>query len=558
MKAPNASDMMRKRSAPISVPRTLRMQSLYGMTSLPAGRMVPIAMAGLLREDAVRSGRLTLSFEHTELAEVLMNKINVQVQAYFVPMLAMPRFNGSIDALNRAYEGLPPLPGQPVVPFIETMAMPAHGAADVFKYLGLHAAPGRTVNNSVLQTYNLIWNYKAKNRSPKLTQRLMNDASLAPAFWLHDQFAHMVPNFDAATIDGKVPLNVVDAKMPIRGLGISPGTAGSHANYLVHETGVGSRNVDGWLVKGYDGATTSGQAALVVEGTNNLGTLMTNVFAELQQNGIAVSLANIELARKTQAFAELRKMFSGHSDDYVIDHLMNGIRIDDQYLKDPILVASARTFFGQSKRFATDAANLSVAAVDGMTQLQMNIRVPQMNTGGVLMVVAEITPDQLFERQEDPWFCATHVADLPQYLRDELDPEKVDIVRKSRVDTAHSDPNGTFAYEPMNARWNVMGPRIGGVYYRPVTNTATDSDRQKIWSVETVDPVLGPDFYLCTNMHLKPFLNRNRDPFEVITQGDLEIEGNTVFGAHLIEANPTNDYDKVFAEAPQDRIEQVV
>lgn len=543
------SDMMRKRSAPLNVPRTMRMHSMYGLTSLPAGRMVPIGAAGLLREDQVTSGMMTLSFEHTELAEVLMNKINVQVQAWFVPFLAMPRFNGSIDALNRAYEGLPPIAGQPVVPFIETMAMGAHGANEVLKYLGRHAAPGRTVNNAFNQSYNLIWNYKAKNRSPKLTQRLINDTSLAPAFWLHDQFSHMVPNFDSATMDGKVPLNVVEARMPVRGMAFS----------MTGATSTGMQGLDG----AGQSVTYANSARIGETHTNNallvrLNAGVPDIFAELQQNGIAVSLANIELARKTQAFAEIRKEFSGHTDDYIIDTLMNGIRIDDQYLKDPILLASERTFFGQSKRFATDAANLSVSAVNGMTQLQMNVRVPRMNTGGVVMLVAEITPDQVFERQEDPFLCATTVNDLPAYLRDELDPEKVDIVRNSRIDTSHATPNGTFAYEPMNARWNHMAPSIGGVFYRPVTNTATDTDRQRIWSVETVNPALGPDFYLCNNMHLKPFLNRNRDPFEVVLQGDLTIMGNTVFGAHLVEALPSQDYDKIIAEAPQTRIEQVV
>jgi hypothetical protein len=190
-----------------------------------------------------------------------------------------------------------------------------------------------------------------------------------------------------------------------------------------------------------------------------------------------------------------------------------------------------------------------------MTGLDMSIQLPRINTGGMIMVVAEITPDQLFERQEDPWLHSGAVDDLPQYLRDTLDPEKVDIVRNGRIDTSHANPNATFGYEPLNARWNVDAPRVGGRFYRPTVNTGFDEDRQRIWAVETINPTLSTDFYLCTNMHTKPFVVTNQDPFEVVTQGDVFIEGNTVFGGHLVEA--TDDYEKVLAVAPQDRIEKV-
>ncbi len=550
MNGPNGMNIDRTRSTPLSVPRTRRMKSMYGLTSLPAGKMVPIGFGALLREDQVRQGNLRFSFEHTEMAEVLMNKVNVLVQAYFVPMLALERFNGSMDQLNRSYEGLPPVAGQPVVPFLETHAMPAHGANDVYKYLGLHAAPGRNVNTAYLEAYNKIWNFRAKNRSPKLTLRSRLDGTLAPAFWLHDQFSHMVPNVDTATIDGKVPLNVVNSKLPVRGIGM--GTRGLPAVNQTISYGDKQETKLGHYIVGAQ-SVAANQASLAI----HIADAGPHIFAEMAANGINISLSNIELARKTQAFAEVRKQFNA-LDEHIMNLLMDGIRVAEQELKNPILVGESRTFFGQSKRYASDAANLSVSAVDGLTQLEMRIRVPRMNTGGVVMLVAEITPDQLFERQEDPFFVATAKADLPEYLRDELDPEKIDIVKNSRIDTSHATPDGTFAYEPKNARWNSMAARVGGKYYRPTANTATDTLRQRIWAAEPVNPVLGNNFYLANDLHIKPFLNRNADPFEVIVQGDLVIEGNTVFGAHLLEAHPTNDYDKVFAEADQTRIEQTV
>ncbi|MDA5632827.1 MULTISPECIES: hypothetical protein [Rhizobium/Agrobacterium group] len=555
MTGPNSIANNRTRTQPLVAPRTMRRQGAPVLTSLPAGKMVPISAYPLLREDAVRSGRLRFSFEQMETAEVLMNATKVRVMAYFVPMLAMERFNGSMDQLNLSYEGRPPLDGAAVVPYIERQAFGAHGSNQVYKYLGLHGQPTQLVNTAYLEAYNQIWNFRAKNRSPDLTPRGRLDTSLAPAFWVHERFSHMVPDFDQAVIDGEVPLNIVSAQMPLKvaagGLNVPVQSYGENRVKLrtdgggVHDMRIG-QSVDSMHAVG---AGTGQYVADFVGLKANLG----GVFAELQENGITVSLSNIEMARKTQAFAKLRQQYNQH-EDWIINLLMDAISIPEQAFKQPMLLADRQTVFGQSKRYASDAGNLTESVVNGMTGLDMSIQLPRVNTGGVIMVVAEITPDQLFERQEDPFLSAASVDDLPQYLRDTLDPEKVDIVKNSRIDASHANPSGTFAYEPMNGKWNIDAPRVGGEFYRPTVNTGFDEKRQRIWSVETLNPTLSTDFYLCTNMHTKPFVVTNQDPFEVVQQGDVYIEGNTVFGGHLVEA--TDDYEKVLAVAPQGRIEK--
>ncbi|MBB4952249.1 hypothetical protein H4S14_000291 [Agrobacterium vitis] len=543
MNGPNSVNVNRTRTQPLVAPRTMRRHSARGITSLPAGKMVPICAFPLLREDGVRSGRLRFSFEMMETAEVLMNAVNVRVMAYLVPMLALDRFNGSMDQLNLSYEGKPPLDGAQVVPFIETNPFINGGNGwPIHKYLGVHHPGGRLVNTSYTEAYNQIWNFRAKNRSPDLALRTRMDGNLAPAFWSHERFSHIVPDFDQAVIDGEVPLNVVNAVMPVRD--------GNGGNRVVFKGALdGKQRV---LVT----AAGSNQPILDNAGANPTVTqeyLLAGMFAELQENGITVSLSNIEMARKTQAFARLRQQYNMH-EDHIINLLMDAISIPEQSLKQPMLLADKKTIFGMSKRYASDAGNLTESVVNGMTVVDMSLQVPRIGTGGIVMVVAEITPDQLFERQEDPWLMTTHVDQLPAYLRDTLDPEKVDVVKNSRIDVSHNNPNATFGYEPLNARWNVDAPRVGGKFYRPAVNTGFDELRQRIWAVETVNPTLSTDFYLCTNMHTKPFVVTNQDPFEVVVQGDLMIEGNTVFGGHLVEA--TDDYEKVLSVAPQSRIEK--
>lgn len=542
MKAPNSFKINRTHTAPIQTPRTMRRQTARGITSLPAGKMVPIAAYPLLREDAIRSGRLRFSFEMMETAEILMNAVNVRVMAYLVPTLALERFNGSMDQLNLSYEGKPPMEGEQVVPYIEQAVFGEHGSNPIYKYLGLHGREDQMVNTAYLESYNAIWNFRAKNRSPDLSLRTRLATSLAPAFWAHDMFKHIVPDFDQAAIDGEVPLNVVNAKMPVSGIG-TLGSTSAGGSYVRDATGklVSYPNV-------YAG-NESGDVYLRSLTVNGFP----DVYAELQDNGITVSLSNIELARKTQAFARLRQQYNAH-DDWIINLLMDGINIPDQAFKQPMLLADKRTVFGMAKRYASDSGNLTESVVNGATYLDMSIQLPRIGTGGVVMIVAEITPDQLFERQIDPFLMASSVDELPQYLRDTLDPEKVDVVKNERIDVDHETPNATFGYEPLNARWNINAPRIGGKFYRPEVDAGFDEDRQRIWAVETANPTLSTDFYLCTNIHTKPFVVTNQDPFEVVTQGEVFIEGNTVFGGHLVEA--TDDYEKVLAVAPQERIEK--
>lgn len=547
-------DFNRRKASPINAPRTMRAHELRTMTSMPAGRMVPLAAIPLLREDAAKTGRVRFSFESMETVELLMNGINVDVKAYLVPMLAFDRFQGSMDILNRAYEGVPAIDGGAIIKFFDTHVKGAHGAEAVYKYLGVHAKPGANINTAYLEAYNAIWNFRAGNRSPKITKRTALDATLAPAFWKHQGFRHIVPDFDQSAIDGEIALNLVSERLPVKGIGVV--SAGAHVPVstgsfrTVKETEGASGGVTYPVAMTTAGGTP---APLSIKGTGTTAAnFVPEIYAELQGAGVTISLSNLELARKTQAFAKLRAEYAGHTDDYLIDLLMDAISVPDTALTQPILIGSGSTVFGMTKRYASDAANLTESVVNGETFIDLAFRCPRINTGGVIMIVAEITPEQLFERQKDPFLHADGPEDLPQYLRDTLDPEKVVIVTNDYVDTDHDTGSATFGYAPLNHQWNFAGPKIGGKFYRPQVDAGFDEDRQRLWAVETENPVLGADFYLSSNIHTKPFVVTNKDPFEVVGMGGVAIEGHTVFGGRLIEAS--NDYDAVLAEAPLDRI----
>jgi hypothetical protein len=554
-------------STPITVQRSTRRDRGRVLTSADAGKILPLKYIPMLREDAVKRGRVRVNLEMMETAELLMNGIMVNVMAHYVPMLAFDRFNGSMEELNRSYKGETGIGGS-VVPYFEKNKYYNHSTNAVanlnageppivdtstntywienvrtMKFLqtmGIHTQAA-DYNTTIVEAYNAIVNHRRKARSASLPLRNAFDHSLAEAFWALDN-NHIVPDFDQKLIDGEVSLNGLTFEAPLR--------ANAYGQYSARNEvsgGVASAVTDtSWSPLGdASAATLSGDEVI-----------FSDIWAELTSGGNAtMSLADIEQAKKTAAFAKLRSMYDGIDDEYVIDMLMEGIRVPEETMKQPILLAKQQTMIGYNQRYATDAANLDTSVTNGYASVDLNIRTPQMNTGGVIMITAEIVPEQMWERKKDYFLYETNPDNLPNYLRDVLDPEQVSVVKNDHLDVNHSTPDGTFGYAPLNHEWMRDMVNVGGKYYRPA-NDAFDEDRAKIWTVETTDPTLSSDFYLVDSLHKKVFSDQVADSFEITCISDMEITGNTVFGERLLEADATSDYEAITDLVDTARIEK--
>lgn len=515
------------KSTPMATQQTVRPDRIRAITSCKAGKIVPLFYMPLMREDRVSRGQATVTLEMAETPRPLMNAVNVQVNTYFVPFLALPHFEGSLDQLNRSYKGQPQVDGGTVKPFFPTDTFSK--TDEFWKTLGVHHKDATTINAAPLHAYNALVNYRYRARSKSLTERLMTDTSLATGFWRNGAFSDVVADFDQAKIHGELDLSIAAASLPVSGIGISQDSG--KGSYNIKETGgTGAPVITGWNVNnaGY---------GVIKEDAANIG--FPAIYAELEAQGITLNLSNIDMAKKTAAFAEVRKEMNGIDDDHIIDLLMSGIRVPDEMMSQPILLDRKNAIFGYSERYATDAANLDTSVTQGRTTVQVNFRTPPMNTGGIIICTAEIVPEQLYERQKDHFLAITDTDNLPEYVRDSLDPEKVRIVTKDEFDVEHSDPTGTGGYAPLNSEWRRNIPGIGGKFYRDILD-AFSEDRQRLWEVEQADPALNTDFYLATNIHHDVFADTVADPFEIVTVGGAEIVGNTVFGK-LLDEN-TGDY----------------
>jgi hypothetical protein len=546
-------------TAPITVQRSKRRDRGRVLTSGDAGKILPLKYIPMLREDAVTRGKVRVNIEMAETAELLMNGITVNVMAHYVPMLAFDRFNGSMEELNRSYKGELGIGGS-VVPFFEkkkywdgsnlistwetstwdTQGSDIGGVRTFYQTMGMHFQT-QELNTTVVEAYNAIVNHRRKARSASLPLRNAFDHRLAEAFWSLDN-NHIVPDFDQKLIDGEVALSGLTFKAPL---------------VTKQWTGINPTGLNGGADPGTNFALPGNTTNPSAQGTSPETYLFADVWAELQQGGNAtMSLADIEQAKKTAAFAKLRSLYDGIDDEYIIDLLMSGIRVPEEAMKQPILLARQQTMIGYRQRFATDAANLDESVTNGFATVDLNIRTPgNMNTGGVIMITAEILPEQLWERKKDYFLYETNPDKLPNFLRDFLDPEKISRVSNDHLDVNHSQPDGTFGYAPLNHEWQRDYVNVGGKYYRPA-NDAFDEDRQKIWTVEATDPTLSEDFYLVSSLHKKVFADQVADAFEITCISDCEISGNTVFGERLLESDTTSDYEAITALVDTARIEK--
>lgn len=513
---------------PLKVRRSRRGDRSRGVTSGKAGRMIPLAYVPLLREDRLVSGRFTVSVEMAETVRPLANAVYANFEAWFVPFASFDRFDSLVE-YNRAYTKRA---GPNGVPSYINPA--AYAQNDIYRALGLHHVVGAQHNPMLIEAYNTLVNFAYGDRSPAIPSRLLTDTTLATGFWAANRFAHIVPNYDRSFIDGVVP---VQAAGPVRLKGLYGQYGTPSAAVPITETDGTTRTAQTWQV---NDTTAAGKMAMMIERDPNHNVNNGRHFVRVDMDGqsMHVSLTNIDLARQEAAFDAFRNKLKAKNTEDVVELLMSGIAVPEELERQPWLLAARQAQFGFTSRFATDGPNLENSVTTGVAGVSFDLTMPRTNVGGVVMVVATVVPDQMFERKRDPFLAVVDHDQWPEYERDTLDVDKVDNVLNADIDTSHATPGGLFGYEPMNHKWQRDFVRIGGRMHRPSAASAWVEDRAALWVTEPVNPTLAADFYLAKSVNADPFKDKVNDHLTILTSHECVIEGSTVFGPPLLELAP--------------------
>lgn len=537
--------MSRTDVSAVALPRTTMRLPIKLGHSLKMGRFMPLDFIPVFREDSV-SGGFDFSLSLSETYEMLINPPRVRISAWFVSKLAEPRFSKSAAVLLRSFMGEPETDSEDAIvqPYFEVLEdAPAVSTIALARALGLHWNTGDDINTTPFEVYNLIWNHCARNRSADIEARELDDYSLAPAFWWADSpFGSVVPQVDTGSIAGEVPLTVVESKMPVTGLGkFTGGFAGN--THALRESGGATRT----YAKGSTiGGTTSTQdtSFVIEEDPDNPG--YPGVFAELQEHGITISMANIQQAGAIARFARERMKREGHEAEWMIDAMLQGLSIPDAEQIYPIMLNQTVVQFEQVLETANDGPSLGEKFALGAARGRLQFRLPVQAHGGTIMFIAEVLPEQLFEDQADPLLYALSADDVPNRMRDELKTAPFEAIENGQVSVYHSAPKAQFGYQPNNGSWLRHPPRFGGELHRTAGGSNSTVARRMLYPTEYIDPKLTEDFYLSEQIGLSPFMNQAVDPIKFGARGEVIVNGLTLVG-YAVESE--ENYDAVAEHA---------
>lgn len=547
-------NMARQNAQPVTFNRTIRTDRAVAMTSARAGKVVPVAYVPLLAGDAA-SGRVGIDIELQEMPRPLLNGVVANIQAWVVPKAAHPQFMGYDEYMHaRTGELIKTLGAADRTPpdFFDVATgadVATFAGSDFAKALGLHVPASADINTDLIDAFNLVYNFRLAAHSSKLTRReyasenMANATALPRAFWPKSTMTKIVPDYEAALIKGNLSLDVSAGQLAVQGIGMgnAPPTATAGGGSIA----LWSDNTDGTTgpAKGY----TRADQYIYFE-TDSAGVPL--VVAEMAGSTIGTTLADIDKARTTQAFAKLRETYAGNdatgfaNDDTLVAMLMSGLRVPDDVFKRPILLNQKQVGFGFTERYATDAANLDDSVTQGRVSAMLSLNVPEMLTEAQIVITVEVVPEFVQEAQSDEWLLATSVSDLPDALRDVQRTEPVDVVLNRRRDARHTTPSGAYGYEPMNEKWNRDYQRLGGAFYQANPAVPVTDQRSAVWMPGIIDPAFTADHWLVPDAFPHDvFSDTLADAFECVVRHDVKISGLTQIGDVLSEDN--NNYAEV-------------
>ena len=549
--------MARQSTTPVSFKKSTRKDTAVLMTSAKAGVVVPVGFIPLLPGDSA-SGRCGIDIQLKEMPKPLLNGVFANVQAWVVPKSAHPQFAGR-DELMHAMTGekikaLGAADRDPPKYFNQIGAGAGIAAfqGSVFaKTLGLHVGNVLPINSDLIDAFNLVYNFRLAAHSSRLLRRpyaaenIAQSLTLPPAFWPSSRLARVVPDYERALVVGSLDLDVIAGQLPVSGIGVAFDGSTWDTNVSARETG--KNTISLYSSGARFGENYAGRFLAVKRAGQEH---FPAIFAEMAGQSIGITLADIDKARTTQAFAKLRTAYAGNdatgfdNDDSLVALLMQGLNVPEDEFKRPWLLDSKRVPIGFAERFATDAANLDQSVTLGRASAQLSLNVPQLDMGGMIIITVEVLPERVDERMSDEFLYATDFDHLPNALRDVQRVEPVDLVLNRRIDAKHTTPTGLYGYEPMNDKWNRDFTRLGGDFYAPNPGAGWTENRSNIWQTEIVNPTFSGTHYLAPQPFPQDvFADQTADAFEVVIRHAVAIAGLTQIGDPLAENN--DDYGSI-------------
>ena len=550
--------MARQSTTPVPFGRTNRIDKCTTMTSARAGKVAMIAQIPVLPGDSA-SGRIGVDLDLAEMPKPLLNGVVANVQAWFVPQPALPRFAGYDEWLAAFQQrpikqlGSPDRPAQDLYDVIdESLALDEVADSDFYRTLGIHIPAGDAVNTDLIDAFWLVYNFRLAAHSSllDLAPFYQEDPTAAlefpRAFWPAGSRSSIVGDYERALVVGSYNLDVAAGLVPVLGIGMNAGASPRTTDQTQREAGSQDETT---VYDNYQDAANVNSFKIEMD-QDDSGNWRPAIYANMQGQEINVTLESINKARETQSFARMAASMRGNDftgldrENVAMAHLLQGLIVPPEYLRQPWILDSDIVPFGMVERYATDAANLDQSVTEGTAQAKLSINVPKTDEGGMIIVTCEVLPERIDEAGIDPYLHVTSRDHMPNALRDVQRVEPVDLVSTKRVDARRTTAHTAYGWEPMNNRWNREFTRLGGIFYQDDAANPFKESRSAIWMTNIVDPLFTQDHYLVPEDFPHDVFSDTQAPAVEITVGhQIALNGLTQFGDVLIEAN--DDYQAI-------------
>lgn len=281
------------------------------------------------------------------------------------------------------------------------------------------------VNEDVRLAHNCAVNFLRRRLYDKAAQITKNNFAVTPALLSSTALQRMRGVLDPDDhINGKVPLNIANMKLPIEGLGAQTGAARGGAA-TVQETGEATTTA-------FPNAQFVNQAgsSLVYKQTAT-GTVAPDIWADFTGGNATMSLPQLYAAQKMD---ELTGIFRGMIEADPVNgeknilRLVYGMQLDDD--RNPFVLAEREVQIAGNVVNAMDTAGVTneTRRSDVIGKIEFAVPVPRTELGGIVITFLEVKPDETIAAQPHPIFTKPFTA--TNYAAQELDLDPVPVTMR--------------------------------------------------------------------------------------------------------------------------------
>lgn len=422
-----------------------------------AGKMQPVGAVQLLGgEGAVLQQSVFLELD--PIPGRLLTEISAQMQIVFVPFQGIHKYR--FGDLAGTSPGSDPHAG---ITEVIRQKIAAGSAIDVLEAEGpISKACGivprsisgtKKVTRTLRDAYNVAADFLRKQVYVDAVAPVANNTHVLPAVLGTTALQRLggVLNPDDH-INGSVQLQLEDAELPVKGIGLNASMMGNASTGLsMKETGqTAARTVTGWRE---DSSTSAGYAQFVIERDAD-GTAFPDIraiFSGAEAGG--VSLTDFYNAEKQDKLTRaMRGMIEADpiGGEQKLVHWAFGMSMETSHY--PIVVYDKTIQLTQASRTATDSEGVEANTVYqyGTGAISANVIVPRSELGGWLITIVQVRPEEVLLSQPHP--TATELWGPVKKISEEFELDPVPVtVRDLFADCDTADETTVSFYTGHNA-----------------------------------------------------------------------------------------------------------